>query len=72
MFVNDHLPPHFHAEYGENEAKIRIADGELFEGWIPNAQFRLVQEWQHLHQAELMANWERIERGEMPDKIRGL
>lgn len=72
MFVNDHLPPHFHAEYGEYEGKIRIPDGDLFEGWIPGPQYRLVQQWQELRGVELKENWERIERGEMPHKIPGL
>lgn len=72
MFVNDHVPPHFHAEYGEHEAKVRIADGEMFEGWIPNAQNRLVQQWRELRLDELNENWARIERGEMPLKIAGM
>ena len=72
MFVNDHVPPHLHAEYGEHEAKFRLADGEMFEGWMPNAQARLVRQWIQQHRAELNENWERIERGEMPYSIRGL
>ena len=31
MFFNDHAPPHFHARYGEFEAKINIAF-EVIEG----------------------------------------
>lgn len=69
MFVNDHVPPHFHAEYGEHEAKIRIEDGDPFEGWKPTTQNRLVEQWRQLHVNELKENWKRIERGEMPYKI---
>lgn len=29
MYWTDHPPPHFHAEYGENQAVIAIADGSL-------------------------------------------
>ena len=69
MFINDHPPPHFHAEYGEYEAKIRIADGDMFEGEIPTPAYRLVRQWHSMRRAELDENWKRIERGELPHKI---
>jgi hypothetical protein len=72
MYVNDHVPAHFHVEYGEYEAKFRLEDGVLFEGWIPSAQYRLVVKWMGLHLPELTENWNRIERGEIPYKIRPL
>jgi hypothetical protein len=28
MYWNDHLPPHFHAKYGEHEITVNIPDGE--------------------------------------------
>ena len=34
MYFKDHPPPHFHAIYGEHEAKIAIATLELIEGQL--------------------------------------
>lgn len=35
MYYADHPPPHFHAEYGEYEALIRIEDTGIFSGSLP-------------------------------------
>ncbi len=35
MYWNDHPPPHFHAVYAEDEAKIDIGTLEVIEGWLP-------------------------------------
>ena len=35
MFYNDHLPPHFHAEYGEYEALYAIETLETIGGELP-------------------------------------
>jgi hypothetical protein len=32
MYYNDHAPPHFHAKYGEEQASLRIDNGEILEG----------------------------------------
>ena len=32
MYWADHLPPHFHAHYGSNQAQIRIDPVGLFRG----------------------------------------
>ena len=58
MYFNDHLPPHFHAEYGEYEAQIRIADLEIWEGYLPPKALSLVVEWANIHKNELMKNWD--------------
>ena len=41
----EHLPPHIHASYGEEEALIDIRTGEIFEGFISKKKLRVVQEW---------------------------
>jgi len=58
MYSNDHAPPHFHARYGEYEAKIDIGNGEILAGQLPTRALRLVREWTGLHKAELQINWE--------------
>jgi Domain of unknown function (DUF4160) len=58
MYSSDHPPPHFHARYGEYEAKIDIDTGELQAGIFPPRAQRLVREWAELHRAELRADWD--------------
>jgi Domain of unknown function (DUF4160) len=58
MYSSDHAPPHFHARYGGYEAQVIVATGELLAGYLPTRARRLVREWAHLHQAELLADWE--------------
>ncbi len=64
MYFGDHAPPHFHARYGEHQAQIVIATGEILHGSLPRRAVRLVQEWTELHRADLVADWERAEREE--------
>ena len=55
MFYNDHLPPHFHAEYGENEALIDINNLAVIAGKLPPRALGLVMEWSSLHQSEIIS-----------------
>jgi hypothetical protein len=64
MYFNDHPPPHFHAEYGGNEALYEIETLRLHKGKLPRRAHNMVIEWADLHRAELMENWNRIRRGE--------
>ncbi|MFZ4558535.1 MAG: DUF4160 domain-containing protein, partial [Pseudanabaena sp.] len=57
IYWNDHLPPHYHAKYGEYEITIEIETG-VVTGSFPKRALRHVLEWHDLHQSELMANWE--------------
>jgi hypothetical protein len=61
MYSSDHAPPHFHARYGEHEAKITIDTGEPIAGHMPTRALRLLREWTDLHQAELQLNWEQAQ-----------
>jgi len=58
MFFDDHNPPHFHAEYGEYKAIIKIKDFTLTKGYLPPRALGLVIEWAALHQEELLSDWE--------------
>lgn len=69
MYPSDHPPPHFHAEYGEHQALIVIADGRVFAGSLPRRALRLVREWRRLHQDELEEAWERLSGREHPGSI---
>lgn len=69
MYFGDHAPPHFHARYGDESAKIAIATGEIIAGTLPVRAVRLVREWTDQHRAELGTNWERAVRHQGPRKI---
>ena len=51
-------PPHFHAEYGEFKATIKIKDFTLTRGKLPPRALGLVMEWAARHQDELLNDWE--------------
>ena len=57
MYYDDHNPPHFHAEYGEYQALIRIEDFTLMKGDLPPRALGLVMEWTALHTEDLMQEW---------------
>lgn len=57
MYFNDHLPPHFHAEYGEYVAELSIETLEILRGYLPQRALGLVLEWAVFHRGELRANW---------------
>lgn len=68
MLASEHAPPHFHAVYGEYAVSVTIDDG-VATGRFPARQMRLVDQWRELHQAELVANWERLRAGQPPHPI---
>ena len=61
----DHPPPHFHARYGGQNARIDIASGEPIDGHLSPRALRLLREWSDAHREELEANWRRAE-AELP------
>ena len=71
MYYGDHAPPHFHARYGEYEITVDVLTG-LIKGQFPKRALRLVLEWYDLHKEELLDNWERCQRGELPLSIQPL
>ena len=55
---NDHVPPHFHAEYNGQKAIIDINEARVIKGALPSRQLKLILAWCVIHQDELMQNWE--------------
>jgi hypothetical protein len=72
MYFKDHPPPHFHAVYGDEKAKIEIATGEVLRGSLSTRTLRLVREWLELHRTEVELNFERLSNEEQPDRIEPL
>jgi len=72
MFWNEHMPPHFHAEYGDNKILVGIQSGTVIKGIFPFKQLKLVLAWCEIHNQELMNNWDNAVKHESIDKINPL
>jgi Domain of unknown function (DUF4160) len=72
MYYGDHPPPHFHARYGDESAKIEIATGDVLAGGLSVRALRLVREWVGQHRDELQVNWQRAANYEKPESIEPL
>lgn len=64
MFWRDHMPPHFHATYGDDEALIDIHDSVVLRGRLPSSRLKLVLAWAIIHREELLENWARAQNNE--------
>lgn len=62
MYWDDHGPAHFHARYAADWAKVRISPVSMLAGRLPPRVLALIVEWASLHEAELLANWDRCKR----------
>jgi len=71
MFYRDHVPPHFHATYGEYEVTVEIETG-VVHGRFPKRALRLVLEWLDLHKEELTEDWEKAKARRPLQKIEPL
>jgi hypothetical protein len=72
MYHNDHLPSHFHAEYGEFEAVYAIDTLERLRGQLPRRAQNMVIEWAVLRRAELRENWTRARQQRPLEQIEPL
>lgn len=59
VFMNyrEHAPPHFHANYQDQEVSIEIKTG-VVEGKMSKRALRMLFEWLDLHENELLEDWE--------------
>jgi hypothetical protein len=69
MYFDDHDPPHFHAEYAEDQAVIGIETLAVIAGRLPPRALGLVAEWAALHQDELRQAWRKAKSLESVNKI---
>lgn len=67
MYYDDHNPPHFHAEYGEQKAVIDIQKARVLRGSLPAKQLKIILGWTVMRQDDLMHNWE-LARQDLPLK----
>ena len=64
MYYDDHVPPHFHAYYGEHHVVIEIETLAPREGRVPRRAMGLLLEWASEHREELGASWQLAEQHE--------
>lgn len=69
IYFDDHNPPHFHAEYGMEQALVDINSLAIIAGKLSPRALGLIAEWASLHQEELRACWLRAKNLEPPGKI---
>ncbi len=55
MFFQDENPPHVHIKGSDFAAKMRISNGELLAGAVPNKVLTQARRWVEGHRAELLA-----------------
>lgn len=69
FYCRDHDPAHFHVEFGEVEALIRILDLSMMEGELPSRVSDRVLAWARPRRAGSALNW--IKRGGhvAPDRL---
>jgi len=69
MFFDDHPPPHFHVEYGDERTVIDIRALTIIRGSLSPRALGLVIEWASQHQTELMDLWGRASKQQELYKI---
>jgi hypothetical protein len=57
FFPNEHPPPHFHVEFAEYRALVRIDTISLWKGTLPRNKLRVVLDWARPRQAILLETW---------------
>lgn len=72
MFWREHVPPHFHALYGEHEALIDIRTLEVIRGRLPRRALSLTIEWAIDHREQLMEDWKLCQSKLPPKRIEPL
>ena len=64
----DHNPPHIHVKCGDGEFTITIKD-RMVEGKAKARVIQVVNRFLDEHESEVMAMWEKAQRGDKIDKI---
>jgi hypothetical protein len=59
LYFADENPPHVHVIGTDFQAKVRIADAEVFVGAIPPRHRRKALSWISANRESLMAEWEK-------------
>ena len=69
IYYGDHSPPHFHALYAGDVAKIAIDTLQIIDGSLPKRALALVIDWASIHQQELLEAFARAAALQAPGQI---
>ena len=69
IYYGDHPPPHFHALYAGEVAKIAVETLQVIDGTLPKRALSLVLDWATLHQQELLEAFQRAADLQPPGRI---
>ena len=69
MYYDDHPPPHIHAEYQGNKAKIDFGGNVLMGDLRSKTTLRLMREWIGLHDSELKRDWKQASDGKHLERV---
>lgn len=72
VYHSDHEPPHIHVQYGEFNAIVEIATGDIMKGRLPKRLQRVLIEWLRERRGEIMRAWDDAMMHRIPKKIRPL
>lgn len=72
LYYREHLPPHFHAIYGDDEVEVAIDDFTVLSGRLPPRAMGLVIEWAGLHREDLRRVWNQAVSHQPLDRIEPL
>ena len=65
MHYRDHAPPHFHAEYGDDELAVAISPPGELAGRLSRRATAMVLDWAAIHERELLDAWQKA-RAKLP------
>ena len=69
MYFDDHNPPHYHAWYIGQEARVGVDTIDVLSGDLPRRARSMVVEWAALHQQALMQNWNALQSSGQSQRI---
>jgi hypothetical protein len=52
IYFGEHLPPHIHCEYNDDEELLEIESFSIYEGWLPSKQHKIALGWLKENQAK--------------------
>jgi hypothetical protein len=61
-----HNVPNIHVKYQREFTVISIPEAEIINGKLPGKKLDLVRAWIHIHEEDLIANWDLAVNGQAP------
>lgn len=72
LYHKDHNPPHIHVQYGEYDAVVAIATGEIMHGKLPPRISKLLREWLRTRRQDVTKAWDDAREMRQPRRVKPL